>query len=77
MESLAAGRELGQHWITGFALNNLALAAAIPGDLGRAVTLADEALGLFRAHGIRGGVVELLITEGRDRVVQKSSRVNQ
>jgi len=61
VESLAVGRELGQHWITGFALNNLALAAAIRGDLGRAVTLADEALGLFRAHGIRGGVVELLI----------------
>jgi hypothetical protein len=35
------------------------------GDLIRAEQLADEALILFRAHGIRGGVVELLITSGQ------------
>jgi hypothetical protein len=31
----------------------------------RAEDLTDEALALFRAHGLRGGVVELLITRGQ------------
>jgi len=35
------------------------------GDLGRAAALAEEALALFRAHGISGGVLELLITRGQ------------
>lgn len=64
-EGLAIGRALEQPWIAGFALNNLALAALMQGDLGRAAALAEEALTLFRAHGIRGGVVELLITTGQ------------
>jgi hypothetical protein len=50
-ESLGICRELGRHWCTGFSLNNLAL--------------AEEALALFRAHRIQGGVVELLIILGR------------
>jgi tetratricopeptide (TPR) repeat protein len=64
-EGLAIGRALEQPWITGFALNNLALAAFMQGDLGRAAALADETLALFQTHGIRGGVVELLITAGQ------------
>lgn len=64
-EALAIGRALEQHWITGFALNNLALAALLEGETARAATLADEALALFQTHGIRGGVVELLITRGQ------------
>ena len=64
-ESLAVSRELGQHWCVGFSLNNLALAATMQGDLERAAALAEEALALFRAHDIRGGVVELLITRGQ------------
>jgi tetratricopeptide (TPR) repeat protein len=64
-EGLAIGRVLEQPWITGFALNNLALAAFMQGDLGRAAALADETLALFQTHGIRGGVVELLITAGQ------------
>ena len=50
---------------TGFSLNNLGLAAAMRGDLARAETLMAEALALFRTHGIRGGVVELLVTSGQ------------
>jgi hypothetical protein len=49
----------------GYSLNNLALAAAMRGDLARAAALAEEALGLFRARSIHGGVVELLITQGQ------------
>jgi hypothetical protein len=56
-----AGKALG----TGFSLNNLALAAAMGGDLGQAEELAAEALELFREHGIHGGVVELLVTSGQ------------
>jgi hypothetical protein len=64
-ESLAVSHELGHHWSVGFSLNNLALAAMIRGDLARAAALAEEALALFRAHGIRGGMVELMITRGQ------------
>jgi hypothetical protein len=49
----------------GYSLNNLALAAAMRGDLARAAALAEEALALFRARSIHGGVVELLITLGQ------------
>jgi hypothetical protein len=45
----------------GFSLNNLAMGD----DLGRAETLAVQALDLFREHGIHGGVVELLVTSGQ------------
>jgi predicted ATPase/DNA-binding XRE family transcriptional regulator len=64
-ESLAMCRELGRPWGTGFSLNNLALAAAMKDEWGRAGSLAAEALDLFRTHGIRGGVVELLVTRGQ------------
>jgi predicted ATPase/transcriptional regulator with XRE-family HTH domain len=64
-QSLAICRELERYWATGYALNNLALAAAMQGDLARAQALAEEALALFRAHGLRGGTVELLITSGQ------------
>jgi hypothetical protein len=56
---------LERYWSTGYSLNNLALAAAMQGEYAHAEALADEALGLFRAHGLRGGVVELLITRGQ------------
>jgi DNA-binding SARP family transcriptional activator len=64
-ESLTIGHELAQLRCVGFSLNDLALAAAMRGDLGRAAALAEEALALFRAHGIHGGEVELLITRGQ------------
>jgi hypothetical protein len=64
-DTLARCRELESHKGTGFSLNNLALAAAMNGDLGRAEALAAEALELFREHGIHGGVVELLVTSGQ------------
>jgi hypothetical protein len=63
--TLALCRELENHWGAGFSLNNLALAAAMSGDRGRAETLAAQALQLFRDNGIHGGVVELLVTSGR------------
>src|SRR5262249_50743185 len=65
LESLAVSRELGQHWSVGYSLNNLALAAMMRGDLLKAAALAEEGLALFRAHGIHGGVVELLISRGQ------------
>jgi predicted ATPase len=63
--SLVVCRELGYHWCTAFSLSNLALAAAMRGDLDLALDLAEEALALFRAHGIAGGVVETLIVLGK------------
>jgi predicted ATPase/DNA-binding SARP family transcriptional activator len=64
-ESLAISRDMQQHWGVGFSLNNLALAALMQGERQRAAILAEEALTLFRTHGIRGGVIELLITQGQ------------
>jgi predicted ATPase/DNA-binding SARP family transcriptional activator len=63
--ALEIGRTLEQPTIIGFALNNLALAELMHGDLERAAALAEEALALFRSHDIRAGVVELLVTLGR------------
>lgn len=76
-ESLAVGRELGQHWDVGFSLNNLALAALMQGELEQAWSLAAEALALFRIHGIRGGVIELLITQGQIACTQRDSEQAQ
>jgi tetratricopeptide (TPR) repeat protein len=64
-DSLAQCRELERHWGVGFSLNNLALAAAMRADFERAQGLQTEALALFRRAGIRGGVVELLVTAGQ------------
>jgi predicted ATPase/transcriptional regulator with XRE-family HTH domain len=64
-ESLVVCRELGRHWCTAFSLSNLALAAAMRGGLDLAMDLAEEALALFRAHGIEGGGVEGLIVLGK------------
>jgi tetratricopeptide (TPR) repeat protein len=64
-QSLAQCRELGQLWGIGFSLNNLALAADMRGDMDRADALTAEALELFRSQGIRGGVVELLVSSGK------------
>ncbi|HVA88416.1 MAG TPA: tetratricopeptide repeat protein, partial [Chloroflexota bacterium] len=63
--SLRICRELGRHWASGFSLNNLALAAAMRGDLVAAHALAEEALALFRVQGIQGGVAEMLIGIGQ------------
>ncbi|MBC8076639.1 MAG: tetratricopeptide repeat protein, partial [Chloroflexales bacterium] len=65
VQALAVGRELRHHWITGFALNNLAQAATMRSDYAQALPLAEEGLALFRAQGIRGGEIELLITIGQ------------
>jgi tetratricopeptide (TPR) repeat protein len=64
-ESMAICRELQQHWGVGFSLNSLGLAAAMQGDMERALLLTEQAFALLRRHGIRGGVVELLIIRGQ------------
>lgn len=64
-ESLAECRRLERHWGIGFSLNNLALAAALRHDYESAELFQVEALELFRTHGIRGGVVELLVASGQ------------
>jgi hypothetical protein len=66
-ESLVLFRDLDQKWAIGFALNNLALAAYLEGDLALAASRAEESDSLFR--GLRGGssLAEVLITVGRVR----------
>ncbi|HTW08425.1 MAG TPA: tetratricopeptide repeat protein, partial [Acidimicrobiales bacterium] len=64
-ESLSETQELRRPWGIGFSLNNLGLAAAMRGDFDRAQALQEEALALFEKHGIRGGVLELLILSGQ------------
>jgi predicted ATPase/DNA-binding SARP family transcriptional activator len=76
-QAQAVGGEMGQHIITGFALNNLALAAAMRGELASAAALADEALALFVTQGIRGGVLEVLVTKGRIAIDQGDTLLAQ
>jgi predicted ATPase len=57
-------RELGAQWAVGFALNNLALAAYVEGDLQQAVALASEGAALFRDRRENGGLAEVLVTMG-------------
>ncbi len=60
--ALTIGRELDQHWITGYALNNLAIAAAMSHELAEAALLADEALMEIRSHNELNGEAEVLLT---------------
>ena len=64
-QSMTRSQELGRPFGVGFSLNNLGLAAAMRGDLGRAEALIAEALGLFRKQGIKGGLLELLLSSGQ------------
>jgi tetratricopeptide (TPR) repeat protein len=61
-QSLVIYREFGTQWGIGFALNNLALAAYVEGEMARAFALADENVSLFRRLQAEGGLAEVLIT---------------
>jgi hypothetical protein len=63
--ALEIGRVLTHPTIIGFALNNLALAKLMHGDLERAAALVEEARALFRSQDIRAGIAELSVTLGR------------
>jgi hypothetical protein len=56
---------LGVQWAIGFALNNLALAAALEGDLAHAFSLVEESVQLFRGMHADSSVAEVLITLGQ------------
>ncbi len=60
-QSLDMSRETGNTWAIGYSLNSLGLSAAARGDPERAQQLLGAALELFRAHGVRVGVVEALL----------------
>jgi predicted ATPase len=64
-ESLALLQKLGVQWAIGFALNNLALAAYLEGDLTNALGLVNESVALFRAQKADGSLAEVLITLGQ------------
>ncbi len=58
-------RQLGVQWATGYALNNLALAAYRDGDLAGARVLIGESMALLRSQEVAGGLAEVLITQGQ------------
>jgi WD40 repeat protein len=58
-------RQLGVQWAIGYALNNLALAAYLDGDLAHAFALVGQSVSLLRAQRADGGLAEVLITLGR------------
>jgi tetratricopeptide (TPR) repeat protein len=64
-ESLVLLPELGVQWAIGFALNNLALAAQLEGDLAQALALISESVAMFRAQQAGGSLAEVLITQGQ------------
>src|SRR5204863_994129 len=64
-QSLQVFRELGVQWAIGFALNNLALAAALEGDLTHALSLVEEGVRLFRRLQADSSLAEVLITQGQ------------
>jgi len=64
-QSLTISRDLGIQWAIGFALNNLALADYLEGDLTRASAHAGESVALFRSFQAEGSVGEVLITVGQ------------
>ena len=51
-------------WMLGFALNNLAQAAYLEGDLAQAFTLIDESVALFRDLNAYSSLAEVLVTQG-------------
>jgi predicted ATPase/transcriptional regulator with XRE-family HTH domain len=64
-QSLVIYREFGTQWAIGFALNNLAQASYLDGDLHAALFLANESVSLFRSLQADGGVAEVLVTLGQ------------
>ncbi|MFL5806353.1 MAG: tetratricopeptide repeat protein [Roseiflexaceae bacterium] len=62
--SLAVFRESDMHWAIGFALNNLALAAFLEGDLIQARALVGESVSLFRGLKDDVAIAEVLVTQG-------------
>jgi ATP/maltotriose-dependent transcriptional regulator MalT len=52
-------------WAIGFALNNLALAAYLDGDLAHAFCLVEESVQLFRTLHADSSLAEVLITLGQ------------
>jgi len=64
-QSLLVFRELGVQWATGFALNNLALAAYLAGDVAHAFSLVEEGVRLFRSLQADSSLAEVLITLGQ------------
>ncbi len=62
--ALIIGRQLDQPWVTGYALNNLAVAALMRSDHSVALQLASDALTLFRARYEPNGEAEVLVTIG-------------
>jgi non-specific serine/threonine protein kinase len=75
-ESLAIFRELG-HTLVGFALNNLALAAYLDGDLALAGRRAEESEAFFRQLQAEPNLAEVLITVGRVRGAQGDAEAAQ
>jgi non-specific serine/threonine protein kinase len=68
-EGLAIFRELG-HPLVGFALNNLALAACLDGDLALATARAQESEAFFREVQAEPNLAEVLVTVGRVKGAQ-------
>ncbi len=62
--SLATYRALGIEWAIGFAMNNLALAAYLEGDLPKAFGYSSEAVLLYRKIQNKLSLAEVLITMG-------------
>jgi tetratricopeptide (TPR) repeat protein len=69
VESLTVFGELSPRW-AGFALNNLALAAYLDGDLALAARQAEESAALFRNLQAGPSLAEVLVTLGRVRGAQ-------
>jgi non-specific serine/threonine protein kinase len=68
-ESLTLFREMG-HTLAGFALNNLAVAACLDGDLELAASRAQESEALFRELQAEPNLAEVLVTMGRVKGAQ-------
>jgi non-specific serine/threonine protein kinase len=75
-ESLAIFRELG-HPLVGFALNNLALAAYLDGDLALAARRAEEGASFFRQLQAEPNLAEVLVTRGRIQGAQGETAAAQ
>jgi len=64
-QCLLVFRELGVQWAIGFALNNLALATYLEGNLAHAFCLVEEGVRLFRSLHADSSLAEVLITQGQ------------
>jgi hypothetical protein len=72
-ESLALLRKLGVQWAIGFALNNLALASYLAGNLPGAHMRAEESLSVFRELQADASRAEVLITLGQIARAQRDT----